>query len=259
MTESLNQDPNDNIAVSTQLMMENKENETNVDIENTGGEDITPLTINESATGEQLNPTEEVQPIPTASPQSVPNLLDTSVPIMMGYVVDVTQPPPGSLSRESVVKPLSERLNSKNVILDRQIVGSKKLAENIRNEQCIRKTILIEHNNKIYKIEGYELQRDLLELFRDPSKYETVGNFVLTSLLNEVVKLEKLHQDLLTTTSLWESTFITEKNPMTEEKRDRQQDLEVVSKILRYVGELSNDLTTYVHEIEEDIRQKKDR
>ena len=137
-TESLNQNPDEATAVSTQSMMENQENEINVNIENTGEEDPTPPIINESATGGQLNQMDRDQQIPTASWENVLNLLDTSVPILLGFTVDITQPPPGSLSRECVMKSMAERLQSKNVILDHPLEGSKKLAENIRNEQCRR-------------------------------------------------------------------------------------------------------------------------
>jgi len=86
-----------------------------------------------------------------------------------------------------------------------------------------------------------------------------VGTFVLTNLLYEVIKLEKWQQDLSTTTLLWESTFVTEENPRTAERKDREQDLKVISSILGDVRELSNDLTTYVHDIKEENLQKKDR
>ena len=164
---------------------------------------------------------------------------------MPGYI-DVTRPPPESLSRESVIESIAARLDSRNV-LGCPIYGMKKIAENVWTEDCIWKSILIEHSNKIYKIEGYQFQKGLSELFRDPAEYEMIGNFVLTNLHDEVVQIETLQQDLSTSKTLWESTFVIE-------KRSRKRDLEVIMKVLSNLRELSNDLTGYIQDIEGDIK-----
>jgi len=114
------------------------------------------------------------------------------------------------MTRESIVGAMAARLSSRNVVLGQSIFGSKKLADNICTEEMIRRSILVSHENRIYKIDGYEFQKELIEIFRDLNEYKTMASFVLTMLQEELERIERTKVDQSTSKDIWINTVTLE-------------------------------------------------